>query len=172
MGDRQRRRRGEVIGQGIGKARAVARHRLRGQVNCRGLAIAIGLLGSPAQPAKARGGRVHGVLREVQLGPIVRGQRQVPEDERLEALLRQIRDADDVARALGHLRVAKGQELAVHPGAHHPVADGALRLRDLVLVVGKLVVDPAGVDVDVLAQVLEAHRRALDVPPGKAWAPG
>ena len=60
----------------------------------------------------------------------------------------------------------------MHPDAHHLVAQRALRLGDLVLVVRELVVDAAGMDVDVFAQVLEAHRRALDVPSREAFAPG
>jgi hypothetical protein len=60
---------------------------------------------------------------------------------------------------------------SVHPEVHHAVAKGALRLGDLVLVVRELQVDPAGVDVESLSQVLQAHRRALDVPAGEAVAP-
>ncbi len=51
------------------------------------------------------------------------------------------------------------------------VPERSLRLRDLVLVVGEFQVDPAGVDVEALAEVLEAHGRALDVPAGEAVAP-
>ena len=101
----------------------------------------------------------------------MRGQRQVAEGERLVAEVGEVRDADDVARALRHLRVVHGQELAVHPDADDRVAERALRLRDLVLVVRELQVDPAGVDVEALAEVLQAHRRALDVPAGEAVAP-
>ena len=45
------------------------------------------------------------------------------------------------------------QVLAVHPAADHAVAGDALGLGDLVLVVGEDVVDAAGVDVELLAEV-------------------
>ena len=59
----------------------------------------------------------------------------------------------------------------MHPGRDDLVTDGRLRLRDLVLVVGELVVVAARVDVEAVAEVLHRHRRALDVPPGVAVAP-
>ena len=109
---------------------------------------------------------------EVELRAIVRRQGEVAEVERLVTEVRQIRHADDVARALRHLGVVHGEELAVHPDRHDAMAEGALRLGDLVLVMRELQVDPAGVDVESLAEVLELHGGALDVPAGKAIAPG
>src|SRR5512133_1458684 len=59
----------------------------------------------------------------------------------------------------------------------HPVASegraSAVRfaLGDLVLVVRKDQVSPSRVDVDLLAQSLLDHRRALDMPPGATRAP-
>jgi hypothetical protein len=52
------------------------------------------------------------------------------------------------------------------------VAEGALALRDLVLVVRELQVLPAAVDVEALAQQRAAHGRAFDVPAGAAGAVG
>jgi len=67
----------------IGEALPIAGHRLRAQVDLRSRlhtrTAAIGL-GSPAQPAKARGGGVHGVFCEVELAPVVRSQGQVAEN--------------------------------------------------------------------------------------------
>ncbi len=51
-------------------------------------------------------------------------------------------------------------------------AGEGLALGSLVLVVGKDVVDPAGVDVDLGPEVLGAHSGALDVPPREPWPPG
>jgi hypothetical protein len=48
---------------------------------------------------------------------------------------------------------------------------GAARLRDLVLVVRKLQVDAAAVDVEAFAQQRVAHGRALDMPAGPPPAP-
>ena len=63
------------------------------------------------------------------------------------------------------------QVAPVHPDRDHLVADRALALRDLVLVVGEPEVDAPGVDVEAFAQVLHRHRRALDVPSGEPLAP-
>src|SRR5512141_1869222 len=52
----------------------------------------------------------------------------------------------------------------VQPDAHELLARRRLRLGDFVLVVREDQVDPAGVDVERLAQLLHAHGRAFDVP--------
>ena len=52
------------------------------------------------------------------------------------------------------------------------VAVRAFRLGDLVLVVRELQVHAAAVDVEVVAEQLRAHRRALDVPARAALTPG
>ena len=60
----------------------------------------------------------------------------------------------------------------MHPHVgHHRVAEGATGLGDLVLVVREHEVDAAAVDVEHLAQMLPAHRRALDVPARPAASP-
>ena len=71
---------------------------------------------------------------------------------------------------LRHLLAFDLQEAVVHPvrSPSPACAEGAARLRDLVLVVRKDEVDAAAVDVEGLAEMLPAHRRALDVPAGPA----
>ena len=61
-------------------------------------------------------------------------------------------------------------EPVAHPG--FAVSEIGLALRDLVHVVNLAVVDAAGMDVEVIAQVLHAHDRALEVPAGGARPPG
>jgi len=51
------------------------------------------------------------------------------------------------------------------------VAEGSLRLGDLVVVVRELEVDAARVDVDLRAKDGAAHGRALDVPAGTTPPP-
>src|SRR5205814_8955244 len=63
------------------------------------------------------------------------------------------------------------QVLAVHPVPYDVLAGCGVRLGPLVLVVREAQVDAASVDVDVVAEVLQAHHRALDVPARKAIAP-
>src|SRR5207237_8839360 len=67
-------------------------------------------------------------------------------------------------------RVA-GDVRARDPVPHEGRAKSSLALRDIVLVVGEDVVDPAGMQIDVLAEVAGRHGRTLDVPAGKASAP-
>ena len=51
------------------------------------------------------------------------------------------------------------------------MAGRRLALSDLVLVMRKNVVDRAGVDVELLSEVLHRHRRALDMPAGPSAPP-
>ena len=50
-------------------------------------------------------------------------------------------------------------------------AAGALALSDLIFVVGENQINPAGVEVEGIAEVFFDHRRALEVPAGAALAP-
>ena len=59
----------------------------------------------------------------------------------------------------------------VHPDPGQRLAAGGLGLGDLVLVVGEHQVRAAAVDLEVGAEDLLGHRRALDVPAGPALAP-
>src|SRR4051794_32097189 len=60
---------------------------------------------------------------------------------------------------------------AVDPQARRRTADDRGGLRDLILVMGEDVVLAAGVGVEGLAEVLEGHRRALEVPAREAATP-
>ena len=60
----------------------------------------------------------------------------------------------------------------VHPDARQRPPPGRLGLRDLVLVVGEHQVRAAAVDLEVGAQQVLGHGRALDVPPRPPLPPG
>src|SRR5262249_61072823 len=77
-------------------------------------------------------------------------------------------------RRLGHLPGAHLEEPVVQPvpDPGQAVAEERLALRDLVDVVQLAVVPPAGVQVEMLAEQGHAHHRALQVPAGRAPAPG
>ncbi len=77
---------------------------------------------------------------------------------------------EEVAQRLRHLLVVDVEEAVVHPQPGKGLAVGALALRDLVVVVRKLQVQAAAVDVEALAEQCAAHRRALDVPARAAGA--
>jgi len=87
-------------------------------------------------------------------------------------LLQHLADGEEVAQRLRHLLVIDAHEAVVHPVIDEGVAVRAFRLGDLVLVVRELQVHAAAVDVEVVAEQLRAHRRALDVPARAALTPG
>ena len=86
-------------------------------------------------------------------------------------LLQDFTDAEEIAERLGHLFVVDANETVVHPVIDETALVRAFRLGDLVLVVRELQVLTAAVDVEVLAEQIGTHRRALDVPPRTAVTP-
>ena len=96
---------------------------------------------------------------------------QVTQRDRIETARQQIGQAIIVARGLRHLQPIDQQVLAVNPVLDEGFAGIAFALRDLVFVMRKDQIDAARVNVDLLAQVLERHGAAFDVPAGEAIAP-
>ena len=92
------------------------------------------------------------------------------------AILEQVADGHEVAERLRHLLALHLQEAVMQPDiGHHGRPEAAARLGDLVLVVREDEVEPAGMDVEHLAEMGPRHRRALDVParpPGSAMPQG
>ena len=120
-----------------------------------------------------------GVLRgldafegEVERLAVVRADEDVAHGHRVAALLQQVAQGEEVPERLGHLLPVDEQEPRVHPVLDpRDFAGGAFGLRDLGFVVREDVVLGAGVDVELVAEVLAGHGGALDVPAGKAAAP-
>ena len=78
----------------------------------------------------------------------------------------------EVAQALAHLLAIHIDEAVVHPVSDHRLGFGAtLGLEYLGLVMGEPQVMATAMDVELLAEVIEGHRRALDVPSRPAIAP-
>ena len=86
------------------------------------------------------------------------------------ALRQQVPERELIAQGLRHLLSLDDQEFGVKPVVHERLPRRSLALGDLVLMMGKDQVGAAAVDVEGLAQVLHAHRRAFDVPAGPAGA--
>ena len=85
----------------------------------------------------------------------------------------EIADGEEVAQALGHFLAFDLQEAVVHPHIGERMAVmGAFALGDFILVMGKLQVDAAAMDIEGLAQILPGHGAAFDMPTGAAAAPG
>src|SRR5713101_6473789 len=109
--------------------------------------------------------------REVHPGPVVREEALVAEGQRIDAERDHLVHRDGVLRGLRHLHAVREQMLPMYPVADDRVAERALGLRDLVLVVREDVVDAARVDVEAVAEVLRAHRGTLDVPARETRSP-
>ena len=80
-------------------------------------------------------------------------------------------DREEVAERLRHLLVVDVDEAVVHPDLGEAVARGRAGLGDLVLVVRKLQVEAAAVDVEMRAEERHRHGGALDVPARSPLAP-
>src|SRR4029077_10495626 len=110
------------------------------------------------------------LVREVECLAIMRLPEEQPHGRGVDALLPQVTRGEKVAKPLRLLRPTHVQEFAVEPDARKRSAGRPLGLRDLVLVVRKNQIDTARVDVErfgvaTFLDLLERHRRALEVPP-------
>ena len=104
----------------------------------------------------------------------MRLQAHQPIGERVEAAVDQRLQREEFARRLAHLAAAIDQEIVVHPDPRAAVGAAAigLVLRDLIGMVDFAVVDAAGMDVERMPQMLEAHHRTFEMPARRAAAPG
>src|SRR5258708_33402443 len=74
----------------------------------------------------------------------------------------------EIAERLRHLLPFDEEKLGVQPEARERLSGERLRLRDLVFMVREDQVDAARMNIERLAQILDRHDRALDVPAGAA----
>ena len=109
---------------------------------------------------------------EVELAAVMRRKTEVAIRERIVTAVGERLEAQELAGGFRHLGVVGEQEVAVHPEIRESRAHARLGLRDLVGVVDGDMVLTAAVDVEEIAKVFLRHRRALDVPAGKAGSPG
>ena len=101
----------------------------------------------------------------------MRADQDVADFHRCETLGLQIGEGIHIAERLGHFPAIHQQVCDVEPMRREAPAARALALRDLVFVVGKNEIHPAGVQVKGIAEVFADHRRALEVPAGAALPP-
>src|SRR3984893_4385258 len=79
---------------------------------------------------------------------------------------KQFPDGDKVAEALRHLVAFDLQKTVVHPDIGHAAfVERAAALRELVLMMRKHEINAPAMDVELFAEMLPSHRRALDMPP-------
>jgi hypothetical protein len=123
------------------------------------------------QMVESFGGLAERAYAEVHPRAVMREEALVTERERIESERFDLVDLECVPSGLRHLHPVREEMLPMDPRADDRMPERSFRLRDLVLVVRKDVVHAAGVHVEPLAKVLDAHRRTLDVPPRIPGAP-
>ena len=166
----------EVIVHGLGTEAHVVGHVDSGFLGRhQGLETAIAL----EHLAQGLLGAYQGVVAEVDGGAVVGLQDEETDDHRGEWLAEQrvvareeVLQGDEVVVALAHLLAGDGDHVVVHPGVHGGVPLGGDTLCNLALVVREDEVEASAVDVELVAEVLAAHGRALEVPAGEAVGPG
>src|SRR3546814_12397866 len=92
--------------------------------------------------------------------------------EGMDAFVDQALKRRESACGLGHFSAAFDEEIVVHPPVGTGLCTVAMRLvlRDLVGMVDLAMVDAAGMDVELRAQIFLAHHRTFEVPTRRAAA--
>ena len=123
-------------------------------------------------------GCFQGFGREIDRGAVVRLKNEETDNHGAEGFRQELMIAgeellqgDEVIIALAHLLAGDSNHVIVHPVMDGLVPERRAGLRYLRLVVGEDEVQSAAMDVELLAEVLGAHRRALHVPPGESFGP-
>ena len=106
----------------------------------------------------------------VQRTPVVTRQNEQPHHLRLVAL-QYLAHGKKIAQRFGHFFFVHLDEAVMHPEINVTMTAGRLGLGDLVLVMGKFQVHAPAVNIEMFAQAMGRHRRALDMPAGSARAP-
>src|SRR5438067_7509040 len=137
------------------------------------IACAVGRpAGRRPQPGRPGGRVIELVRRVLPWLAIVMAEQQDPDAVGVIAR-QQVTDEDEVAERLAHLLALVTEHADVHPDAsERPHPRRGLRLRDLAVVVRIDQIGAAAMDIDLWAQMLQRHRRALDMPARPAHAPG
>src|SRR2546427_3556684 len=110
------------------------------------------------------------VLAVVDGPAIVRGQQEEAQGFRL-LFLQELAHDNLITLALRHLAGADLHEAVVHPVARERLAGVGLRLGQLILMMRKLQIETAAVNVEGLAEELHAHGGGPDVPAPPAPSP-
>ena len=85
---------------------------------------------------------------------------------------KELLERDEVVVRLTHLLSVDGEHVVVHPVFDGWMTHRGLSLSNLTLMVGEDEVHATSVNVELLAQILSTHRRALAVPTWETVAPG
>ena len=172
--NRQRLRGVEIVRHRLVEPLAIGRCiALRRRIGIGGRAVAQRRDGHH-QTLQSRHRRRQPLAGEFQLAAIVRRQAHQAIGEGMDALVDQALERGEAAGGFRHLSRAFDQEVVVHPPVGAGLGAVAMRLvlGDLVGVVDFAMVDAAGVDVELFAEIFLAHYRAFEMPARRAAAPG
>src|SRR5260370_2983533 len=112
------------------------------------------------------------VETECHLRSVLRPETEQAKRQRINSVRDQVIEQGEPSRALADLRpFHPGQECVVYEITHERLARRALRLRNLVLMIDRDMVEAARMNIERLAEVLHRHRRALDMPSRVATSP-
>src|SRR5260370_21978150 len=116
--------------------------------------------------------RAYRVETKCHLRSVLRPETEQAKCQRINSVRAQVLEHGERARALADLRpFHPGQERVVYEITHERLARRALRLRNLVLMMDRDMVEAARMNIERLAEVLHRHRRALDMPSRVATSP-
>src|SRR5216683_427716 len=105
------------------------------------------------------------VETECHLRSVLRPETEQAKCQRINSVRDQVIEHGEPARALADLcPFHPGQERVVYEVTHERLARRALRLRNLILMMDRDMVEAARMNIERLAEVLHRHRRALDMP--------
>lgn len=116
-------------------------------------------------------GFVNGVVREVDVVSVVRGEEEVPQGLGVD-LFSDIAHGPEIFEGMAHFFAVDFDHSHVHPVAREVAILSAFGLSDLVFVVREDEVASAAVDIEGGGEVFGAHARAFDMPSGATAPPG
>ena len=107
---------------------------------------------------------------KIERASVVFGEEEEPED--LGMVVHQgVTNGQEISQGLGHLFSFNGNKSIVDPVRGKGAAIGPDGLGPFIFVVREKEVFPAAVNVEGMAQIVVAHDRAFQVPPGPSIAP-
>ena len=91
--------------------------------------------------------------------------------ERIMIARKELLQCDKIPQRFPHLLPIARHHIVVHPVAHSGLPFGRNALCNLALMMWEEQIHPSSMNIELLAQVLHPHSRALQMPPREAFTP-